>query len=694
MRKPSHKFISSHNNELRDIINNVHKIDPAPVNTSSNITHEERVAYLELKSLSKSTLEFKKADKSDTWVIMNKDDYRALILKEHLLTETYERASLDANKKVLRELVKLTSKFTECLTKDEKKYVCNEEWTDAYFYGLPKLHKCKDVIVTICEKSGDYVKMSIPPSLKTRPICGAPNAVTQGASKLLHEILAPLVPNMKSYIKDEWEFVRRFPQHVPFDATLFSCDIESLYSSIPKDLGLEAIEYWIDRLRHLIPHRFTKEFILELTKFVLENNFCIFDNEMYRQAIGTAMGAIFAPPYACLVIGYLEETKLYPKLLPEHFDPDICLRIIEHFYRFMDDGTTLFPAGIDQSLFLYLLNSMHPAIKYTVEKPDIIRQNGKDVQTLVFLSLLLHLDIDGNIWTDVYYKPTNTHEYLNYQSHHPTHVKDNIPYCLAKRIVVFSSKEDAMKKNLNDLRRWLRNCGYPLNVIERGIHNAQLQGPAPPKDTTKVIPLISPYNNNYNNSSVLHATKSFLRHAKDERISSAFHDVKFINAYRQPPNLLRSLSHSKFGQSTCNEPEKVGVFKCTSKSCKICRLYLVEGTEVGMSNGSNWKVKCFANCHSLNVLYYLTCWFCKTATYIGKTNNFRQRTNNHISNCRTGNSTDQFDNHVYSCWKKKSDVLPPEPFFIANILMVCNDYHKLLSHESALHAKGLDTMNA
>ena len=54
---------------------------------------------------------------------------------------------------------------------------------------------------------------------------------------------------------------------------------------------------------------------------------------MFRQVIGTAMGTIFAPPYACLVIGYLEETKLYPKLLPEHFDPDVCLRIIEHFYR-------------------------------------------------------------------------------------------------------------------------------------------------------------------------------------------------------------------------------------------------------------------------------------------------------------------------------------------------------------------------
>ena len=111
-------------------------------------------------------------------------------------------------------------------------------------------------------------------------------------------------------------------------------------------------------------------------------------------------------------------------------------------------------------------------------------------------------------------------------------------------------------------------------------------------------------------------------------------------------------------------------------------------------NGSSWEVKCFASCQSLNVLYFLTCIFCKEVTYIGKTNNFRLRTNNHISSCRLGKSSDQFDNLVFECWKKKNSTLPPEPFFSANILMVCNDYHKLLSHESALHAKGFDTMNS
>ena len=35
---------------------------------------------------------------------------------------------------------------------------------------------------------------------------------------------------------------------------------------------------------------------------------------MYRQVKGTAMGPDFAPPYACLTIGFLEETKMFNSL--------------------------------------------------------------------------------------------------------------------------------------------------------------------------------------------------------------------------------------------------------------------------------------------------------------------------------------------------------------------------------------------
>ena len=493
--------------------------------------------------------------------------------------------------KVFIELKKLINRYETCVTKDEIRFICDESWTDAHFYGLPKLHKCKEVTDRISEVNSEYMKMDLPQSLKTRPICGGPSAVTQGASRLLNEILSPLLSEMRSYIKDEWDFVRRFPRKVTYPAVLLSCDIVSLYPSIPTDLGMEALDYWIDRLRHKIPSRFTKDFIIELARFVLENNYCEFDSKMYRQIVGTAMGTVFAPPYACLVIGYLEETRLFPILLPAHFDPETCERIIENFFRFMDDGEIIFPADVDQDLFLNLLNSMDPtgSIRYTVQQPERLLIEGNRIQRSVFLSLIIHLDQEGVIWYNVHYKQTNTHDYLHFDSNHPDHVKKNIPYVLAKRISVFTSLEPDMQKNLADLRDWLKGCGYPESITERGIHNAFLQGPAPPKQSTKVIPLITTHYNNYNNSTVLEAARSLIKNSQNERLKTAFQDVTFINAFKQPPNLLRSLSHSKFGGVVRND--RTGVFKCSDSRCKQCQLYLQVGDRVTFANGTVWEVK-------------------------------------------------------------------------------------------------------
>ena len=45
----------------------------------------------------------------------------------------------------------------------------------------------------------------------------------------------------------------------------------------------------------------------------------------------------------------------------------------------------------------------------------------------------------------------------------------------------------------------------------------------------------------------------------------------------------------------------------------------------------------------------------------------------------------------YECGPEKG--MDIEPYFKLYILMVCSNYHKLLSYESALHARGLDTIN-
>ena len=121
------------------------------------------------------------------------------------------------------------------------------------------------------------------------------------------------------YVKDDWHFIKQLPTTVNYEATLYSCGIESLYTLIPIDLGLEGISYWLNNRSNLILNQFLKCFILEALEFTLGNSDFKFDEIIYSQTEVTAMGIKCAPPYACLVVGYKEETELFLIELPKFF---------------------------------------------------------------------------------------------------------------------------------------------------------------------------------------------------------------------------------------------------------------------------------------------------------------------------------------------------------------------------------------
>ena len=73
---------------------------------------------------------------------------------------------------------------------------------------------------------------------------------------------------------------------------------------------LEALHYWYENQPECLHARFNKEVFLESAKFILQNNNMKFNDEVYNQIKGTAMGTIFAPTYATLSMGYFE-IKLY-----------------------------------------------------------------------------------------------------------------------------------------------------------------------------------------------------------------------------------------------------------------------------------------------------------------------------------------------------------------------------------------------
>ena len=139
--------------------------------------------------------------------------------------------------------------------------------------------------------------------------------------------------------------------------------------------------------------------MIESTLFILNNNNFFFDEVCYHQKEGTAMGTKFAPPYACLSVGYLEETKLYVQL-PWHFADSTYELIIRWFLRYIDDGFILWPRDLDIDTFFTILNECH-------------------IQELPFLDVLVILRDHKHFSTDIFYKETNSHFYLDYNSHHP-----------------------------------------------------------------------------------------------------------------------------------------------------------------------------------------------------------------------------------------------------------------------------------
>ena len=151
VRPQSKKYVTTTNNDLSEIIATINKITPSSKTTPDNLTREERLALNELKELCNTSVVVKKADKSNTLVVMEKTDYeQKLVLGDHLLTPTYEPSTDDANEKVFKDLGKFCKTHEHCLTKNEKKVVLREDWSESQFYVLPKIHKCKSILNQIC----------------------------------------------------------------------------------------------------------------------------------------------------------------------------------------------------------------------------------------------------------------------------------------------------------------------------------------------------------------------------------------------------------------------------------------------------------------------------------------------------------------------------------------------------------------
>jgi hypothetical protein len=93
--------------------------------------------------------------------------------------------------------------------------------------------------------------------------------------------------------------------------------------------------------------------------------------------------------------------------------------------------------------FSYQLNSLNDHIRLTVNISKI---------EMPFLDVLIRISTNNNIITDIFSKDTDIHMYLNFRSSHPKHIKINIPFNLASRIITITNTEELRDTGLRELK--------------------------------------------------------------------------------------------------------------------------------------------------------------------------------------------------------------------------------------------------
>lgn len=249
----------------------------------------------------------------------------------------YQEIPTNDDKKTMHKIKNLLKrhKTTSCLTEKEEDYLTDYEYKESNFYGLPKIHKSTKIKDAIKVQCSEYIRCPHPDDITFRPIVGGPSAPTQRLSNLLDILLKPLCTDVKSYVKDDLDFLRHLPEKINKNSKFITFDVINLYSNISNSLGLNAMEYWINRIPEKINNRFLKEFILEAAEIVLTNNTFTFNGKHFKQIKGTAMGTKMAPTYATLTLGYLEE-KMY-KEINRLFNEETEMYITKHWKRYQDD---------------------------------------------------------------------------------------------------------------------------------------------------------------------------------------------------------------------------------------------------------------------------------------------------------------------------------------------------------------------
>ena len=169
------------------------------------------------------------------------------------------------------KVLKNEEKFSE----KEFDNICPVGTTPGILYGNPKVHK------TVVNNTPKF-----------RPILSGINTPTYLSAKYLNPILSPLTTN-EFTVKNSFYFTEEV---VNYDHNLYmaSLDVESFFTNIPLE---ETIKNCVNNLfsNNFYSGKLSRKDLYYLLKLATTESSFIFDNKLYKQIDGAAMGSPLGP---------------------------------------------------------------------------------------------------------------------------------------------------------------------------------------------------------------------------------------------------------------------------------------------------------------------------------------------------------------------------------------------------------------